>query len=302
MSTETQTAPQAPASKLKARQPEETSPGKSKILIFGPAGAGKTWFSLSFPKPFFFDTEGGADLKHYQARLKAAGGGYMGPSDGTQSFNTLIEQMQALATEKHDYKTLVVDSITKLYQTCIAQEADRLGDKDAFGASKKPAIANMRRLVNWSSRLDMNIVFVSHETSEWGLVNGLRTEVGKTADVWDKLIYELHLTLMVQKFGADRKALVRKSRLTGFPEGERFVLDYPDFSARYGKDFIEASQSTITLATPEQVAEVKRLLEVVRVPDEDILKGFTKAKVESWDEMTSEQITVWLNFLKKKVS
>lgn len=288
--------------KLKAKVPEATTPGKSKILIYGPSGVGKTWFALSFPKPYYFDTEGGADLKHYQARLKESGGGYMGPADGTLAFSTLIEQMQALATEKHDYKTLVVDSITKLYQTCIAQEAERLGDKDAFGASKKPAIGNMRRLVNWAQRLDMNIVFVAHETSEWGLDrNNQRSEIGKTGDVWDKLIYELHLTLAVTKAGPDRRAMVRKSRLLGFPEGERFPLEYADFSTRYGKDYIESDSSTITLATPEQVAEVKRLLEVVRVPEEDIMKGFTKAKVDSWDEMSAESIGAWLAFLKKKV-
>ena len=214
------------ASKLKARAPEETKPGKSKILIYGPSGVGKTWFGLSFPRPYYFDTEQGADLKHYQKRLIEVGGRYMGPADGTLSFPTLIEQIQALATETHPFQTLVVDSITKLYQTCIAQEAERLGDKDAFGASKKPAIANMRRLVNWVSRLDMNVVFIAHETTEWGLVNGNRSEIGKTPDVWDKLIYELHLTLAATKRGPERKATVRKSRLLGFPEGESFALDY----------------------------------------------------------------------------
>jgi hypothetical protein len=57
------------ASKLKAKAPEIVVPGKTKILVFGASGVGKTWFSLGFPNPFFIDTEGGADLKHYQERL-----------------------------------------------------------------------------------------------------------------------------------------------------------------------------------------------------------------------------------------
>jgi len=287
-------------SKLKSRPPEETKPGKTKTLLYGASGVGKTWFALSFPAPFYFDTEQGADLRHYQKRLKEVGGGYMGPADGTLSFPTLIEQIQALATETHPYRTLVIDSITKLYQVCIAQEAEKLGEKDAFGASKKPAIANMRRLVNWIGRLDMNVLFIAHEATEWGLVNGTRSEIGKAPDVWDKLIYELHLTLAVTKQGPARTAAVRKSRLTGFPEGERFPLEYADFALRYGKDFIEDGVKSITVATAEQVAEVKRLLETVRVTEEEILKGFTKAGVDAWDEMTDAQIITWINFLKKK--
>lgn len=290
------------ASKLKAKSPELIKPGKIKAVLFGASGVGKTTLAIGFPAPFYFDVEGGAKGPQYRKRLIESGGGYMGPEDGTQSFDTLIDQMQALATEKHPYKTLIVDSITKLFQTTIAQEAERLGDKDAFGASKKPAVAAMRRLVMWASRLDMNIWFVCHETAEWGLVNGQRSEVGRVADVWDKLIYELDLAVQAVKRGPSRLAIVKKSRLTAFPDGETFNLDYPEFAARHGKDVVEGDVGTITLALPEQVQEVKRLLEIVRIPDADIQKGFDKAGVESWEQMTSEQITVWQNFLKKKIS
>lgn len=287
-------------SKLKARSPEIVQPGKTKGLIFGPSGVGKTWFTLSFPTPYYFDTEGGADLKHYQERLSAAGGAYLGPQDGTLNFDTLIDQMQALATEKHQYKTLIIDSITKLYQTCIADEAEKLGDKDAFGASKKPAIKNMRRLINWAMKLDMNIWFVAHETAEWGIdeKSGQRTEKGKTPDVWDKLIYELDLTLHAQKFGNSRAAVVRKTRLTGFPDLERFPLEYDEFASRYGKDFIEAETKALVLATPEQVAEINRILGLVKVSDGDIEKVMTKAGAEKWEELTTEQAEktiAWLN-------
>lgn len=290
--------------KLKAKSPEATKTGKSKSLIYGASGVGKTWFSLAFPLPYYIDCEHGADLTHYKERLKAAGGAYLGPEDGSLDFQTVIEQMQALATEKHGYKTLIIDSITKLYQTCISNEAEKLGSKDVFGASKKPAIANMRRLVNWAMKLDMNIMFVAHETSEWGVdaSTGQRQEVGKIPDIWDKLIYELDLTLKVEKRGASRVAIVRKSRLTGFPEGESFSLDYPEFSTRYGKDYIESKVEFIKLATEEQVAEVKRLLEIVKVDPEKIEKGFSKARVDAWEEMTDSQITVWLDYLNNAIN
>lgn len=290
--------------KLKAKPPGETLPGKTKQLIFGPSGVGKTWYALSYPKPYYMDTEGGADLAHYQDRLRAAGGVYMGPQDGTLDFATVIEEIKTLATERHGYETLIIDSITKLYQTCIAQEADRLGDKDAFGASKKPAIAWMRRMVAWLSRLDMNVVLIAHETSEWGKdeKTGNRVETGKMADVWDKLIYELHLTLQCQKRGPKRVAIVRKSRLTGFPEGESFPLEYTDFATRYGKDFIEAVSQPIVLASAEQVAEINRLLGLVRVSEDDITKSLTKAGAENFAELNESQAAGMIKWLNNKIT
>jgi len=290
------------ASKLKAKSPELIKPGKIKAVLYGVSGVGKTTVALDFPKPFYFDVEGGAKGKQYREKLIASGGGYMGPEDGTLSGEVLLEQMQALATEKHGYKTLIVDSLTKLFQTAVANEAERLGDKDVFGASKKPAVAMMRRIVLWASRLDMNIWFICHESAEWGMVNGQRAEVGRIADVWDKLIYELDLAVQAVKRGPQRLAIVKKTRITAFPDGDSFPLDYAEFAARHGKEVVEGEVGSIILALPEQVAEIKKLLEIVRIPDADIQKGFDKAGVESWEEMTTEQAATWQAFLKKKIS
>jgi hypothetical protein len=259
---------------------------------------------LDMDAPYYLDTEGGADLAHYQERLKRSGGAYLGPKDGTLDFGFVIEQMQALATEKHQYKTLIIDSVTKLYQTAIASEQERLGDKDAFGASKKPAVAGMRRLVNWAMKLDMNIWFVAHDAAEWGVdpKSGQRTEIGRVADVWDKLIYELHLTLQAVKQGPLRFAIVKKSRLTGFPDLERFPLEYGEFASRYGKDYIESDSKQIVMATIDQVAEITRLLSVVKVTESEIEKLWTKAGAESWQELSQDQASSTIAWLKKKIA
>lgn len=272
------------------------------MIIYGPSGVGKTWFGLSFPKPYYLDTEGGADLGHYQKRLKEAGGVYMGPGEGTLDFATVIDQIKALATEKHGYKTLIIDSITKLFQTAISTEAERLGDKDAFGASKKPAIAFMRRLISWIDRVDMNVVLVSHETSEWGVdSNGQRSEIGKMADVWDKTVYEIDLSLQCQKRGPKRVAVVKKSRLLGFPEGESFEMDYRVFAERYGVDFIEADAKPLVLASAEQVAEISALLESVKVDADFMEKCLTKAGAATVTELNEDQAVKIIAALRKKL-
>lgn len=287
--------------KLKAKDPKQAEPSKPKILLFGKPGVGKTWWALDFPRVYYIDTEGGADLAHYTDKLKKSGGVYMGPDDGTQDFKVVVDEFKALATEPHDYNTVVVDSITKLYNVAIAMEAEKLGEKNAFGADKKPAIAGMRRLLNWVSKLDMNVIFIAHEKDEWGQTNGERTQIGQTFDGWDKLEYELHLALRAFKAGESRSAKVRKSRMLGFPDGETFPLTYQEFATRYGKDIIEKKATAITLASLEQVKEVLKLLEVVKIDDDEIVKWFNKAGAEKWEDFTAEQIDKCITHLKGKV-
>lgn len=296
-------------SKLKAKAPEEVKPGHSKILIFGAPGAGKTWFGLSLPKPILFMNEPGNDLPHYMARLQKAGGGYFGPEDGSCDFDEVLEQIKALATEKHQYETLVIDSITKLFQIAVANEAERLGDRDAFGASKKPAIAKMRKLINWLMRLDMNVVMIAHQTTEWGLVNGQRQEIGKMPDCWDKLLYEMNLILRIEHVTQGiRQAVVTKSRLLGFPEFSRFALQekdldvgYQNFSERYGRDYIEAKPKTIELCTADQIEKIDHLVSVFKLADGEMDKVLTKAGVDEIKDLSVEQADKVIQWLENKI-
>lgn len=286
--------------KLKAVEPKSAEPKKPKILIYGKPGVGKTWASLDFPNVYYIDTEGGANMSHYTDKLKAAGGVYMGPEQGSLDFETVIEQIQALATEDHSFKTVVIDSVSKLFNTAIAVEAERLGDKDAFGASKKPAVAYMRKLINWLSRIDLNVILVSHEKSEWGLnAKGERVEIGQTFDAWDKLEYELDLCLNIVKAGPNRTARVRKSRLTEFPDGSNFSWSYNDFADKYGKAVIEKKSEQIVLATKEQLDEIKSLLETVRLPDGQEDKWLKAAQVDGWEEMSTDRIAKAIDHIKK---
>lgn len=277
--------------KLKGVSPETASPSRPKIMIFGPPGVGKTWVSLDFPSVFYIDTEDGANLKHYTDKLKKSGGSYFGVAQGALSFDEVIGQIQALATEKHAYKTVVIDSISKLFSVAIASEAERLGDKNAFGADKKPAIQQMRKMIAWLTRLDMNVIFISHQKSLWGTDSkGQRSEIGVTFDAWEKMEYELHLCLSIFRQGPDYRARVTKTRLAEFEHGGTFEWSYAEFAKRYGKTVIEQETKQIVLATPEQIANVTRLTETINLPEGQVEKWFKAAGVESWAEMDSDRV------------
>lgn len=294
-------------SKLLAVTPESVEPKKPKILIYGPPGVGKTWASIDFPSVYYIDTEGGADLGHYRDKLRAAGGMYFGPDQGSLDFDTVIGQVEALATERHTYKTIVIDSITKLFNTAITDEQTRLGDKDAFGASKKGPVRQMARLVRWLNRADMNAVVIAHQKDLWGKDDkGNREVIGTTFDGYEKLEYELHLIMRISKLGngasSKRFAHVGKSRLTGFPEGEKFDWSYADFAARYGKDVIEKAAVPVVLASTDEVAEINRLLDTVKLPEGTVDKWMSKAGADSFAEMSSTTIQSCIAFLKGKLT
>lgn len=290
-------------SRLKAVPPKAAVPSRSKCLIYGNPGVGKTWTALDFPTVYFLDTEGGASLPHYTAKLEAAGGVYLGPPDSVD-FAVVLEQVKALTEEQHPYRTLVIDSISKLFNDTVAREADRLAGenkKDEYGASKKPAVAYMRRLVAWLTRLDMNVILVAQAKDEYAPSgNGDRQVIGRTFDCWDKLEYELDLCLAIERRGSSRVAVVRKSRLEGFPPTTHLPWSYEEFANRYGRDKLEAQAQAVALASSEQVAELKDRLERVRMPDGWMAKCLDAAGVERPEELTAEQIGKMINAMKER--
>lgn len=279
--------------KLKGGDPKAATPSKPKILVYGPPGIGKTWASLDFPAVYYIDTEGGADLDHYTAKLKASGGSYLGPASGSCDFPTVLDEIQTLATTQHGFKTLVIDSFSKLFnsQCSFSAEAmEKAGKDDAFGASKKQAIAYTRRMINWFNKLDMNVILICHQKSQWK--DG--KEVGLTFDGWDKLEYELHLALRIAKHGNSRKALIGKTRLIPFPEGEQFDWSYAEFAKRYGQEVMETTASVTVLATLDQVTEFKALVSKVKIEPTTL----EKINAEDPAEMESSKIEKWLVWLR----
>lgn len=254
---------------LRATKPEKARPSKPKILIYGAPGVGKTWASLDFPGVYYIDTEGGANLPHYIDKLRKSGGVYLGPNDGACDFATVTDEIKELATTRHKFRTLVIDSYSKLFNTQLSIDLEKMEKKGkdisegTYGAEKRGAIQWTRRWLRWFTELDMNVVLICHERDLWA--DG--KSVGKTYDGWDKLAYELHLALQITKVGPARRARITKTRIEAFPDGETFDWSYQNFADRFGHEVIEAEAQAVALATPEQVEKYNELLDIVRLPD-----------------------------------
>lgn len=283
--------------KLKAISPSAAKSKKPFVLIYGAPGARKTWESINFPKSFFCDSEGGATNPAYIERLKKAGGMYFGLDQGSGDIEEIIGQVKALATEKHEFLTFVLDSVSKPFNSEITKEAERLGDKDAFGASKKPAISKIKRLVTWLDKLDMSKVIIAHEKILWANDK----QAGTTFDCYDKLAYELDLVLQVVRQGASSKAYVKKSRLPGFEDSSSFDWSYEEFAKRYGKSIMETAATPIVLATPEQIAQVKTMLENIKLTDSKKDKWISENS-DNLSEIESHIVEDIIKHLKSKIA
>lgn len=291
---------------LKGKHPKKAEPKKPKILAYGDAGVGKTWGALDFPACYYIDSEGGANLPHYTDKLVRSGGVYMGPEDGSNDIEAVVRELQLLTTTRHEYRTLVIDSYSHLYQTRIAQEYTKMSAQpnrdmaNTYGAEKKPAIASTKQMLVWLEKLDMTCILICHEAQDWKN----KDEKGNapiTFDGYEKLKYILHLVMHISKQGNSRKAKIGKCRLEQFREGEVIDWGYEAFASRYGREVIEATATPLLPATTDQIHAIVQLAELTKLDEETRVKWFDKAGVDSWGQMDSTTIQACIDYLTSKL-
>jgi len=283
---------------LKAKQPEEVRMTKPKFMIYGESGVGKTFFSLSFPKPYMIDTEGGSVREQYQKKLKEVGGAYFGKEEGSQDFKTVINEVKALCTEKHEYKTLIIDSFTYLYML-EAADAEAKGGSD-FGRDKKAANVPTRQLISQLEKCDLNVILICHSKQSWERRGKDIINTGTTFDGYEKLEYILDLAIEIQKGG--KTFYVKKSRIVGLPQGDSFPLSYDKFADIYGRNVIEKESIPVPMSTPDQLLQLINLIAALNISEEkqdEILKKFNAVE---WSDLSELDCAEIITKLQKKVN
>lgn len=271
-----------------------------KALFFSPAGGGKTTAAIQFPKPYLIDTERGAENDAYVKLLEESGGAYFFTTD----FDDMMSEVKELLTADHDYRTLVIDPLTVVYNDLLEKSAKSLATKEdpegmAFGRHKSKADRQVKHLLNILLRLDMNVIITSHAKKVWG--PGM-VDLGNTFDCYSKLDYLFDLVFELQKRGKERVGVVRKTRCEAFPEGDVFPFCYDEIASRYGREVLERHATAEKLATKDQVAELTRLVEAFKLPEETVDKWLDKAMAASFDEMPADAIQKCIDHLRKQVA
>jgi len=137
--------------------------------ILGDAGLGKTSIAATFPEPIFIRAEDGLQSIPLDSRPDAF--------PLLSSTSQLWEQLKALINEKHNYKTVVIDSVTALERMFIDEvvASDPKQPKTinqalgGYGAGLQ-AVAALHQRVRKAAALlvnnGVNVVFIAHADTD----------------------------------------------------------------------------------------------------------------------------------------
>lgn len=275
---------------LRAVKPEIIKK-RLKALFYGAAGVGKTTAAINFPKPYLIDTEKGSTNDQYVKILSERGG----VTFQTTDFEELITEVKALLVEKHEYKTLIIDPLTNLYNDLLDKSALKNGTD--FGRHYGEANKRVKHLLTLLLRLDMNVIITSHSKNEYG---SNMSVLGQTYDCYKKLDYLFDLVFEIQKRGKDRVGVVKKSRIEAFPDFETFPFSYDEIANRYGKEVLERDAVSEKLASKDQVEHLKYLIDLYKEPEEVVNKWLTKASAQTFDEMNESVINKLISHMENK--
>ena len=148
--------------KAERRQVGQTT--KRKIWIYGGAFSGKTTFMDSAPMPLNLNTDGNIQFvtmqyipmkDTYEGRIKVL---------AWENFKKTIDELEK---KDNEFKTIIVDLLEDMYESCRLYMYDKLGitheSDDSFRAWDKVRtefLSTIRRLMNLDYE---NIVLISHE-------------------------------------------------------------------------------------------------------------------------------------------
>lgn len=276
---------------LKFKKPE-IKQSRLKVMFYGEMGTGKSLCSCSFPNTAYIDTEGTTEKVKYAKTILENHGQVIETGD----FDDILDTVKALMTNKHDFKTLVIDSLTVPYENLIIEMERKVGSE--FGRHVTAANSKMKQLVNLLLRIDMNVIITCQAKKEYG---GKMEVIGQTYNCYNRLGYMFDLVFEAQVRGDKHVGVVRKSRIDSFPMRDSFDFSYDEIKKRYGSEIMEKAVEAEVLANKEQVKELNRLIELFAIPEETSQKWLDKCNCATFEEMPAEYIQKCIDTMKKKL-
>ncbi len=195
-----------------------SKPAYAKILIYGAAGVGKTFFSLSHPgKGYLIDTEGGAN--HYADLFPNI------EVLHTVEFDEIIKALDWLKNNAEPNSFLVFDSETIFWDALQYQKAQFMHGSEIrvkqlnlsdWGVIKR-IVKNIHQMMN---ELDMDVIAIAHEKTNTTDAGGVLEyiPVGE-----QNIPYYFDMVMRMVKNGSTRRVEVLKNRLPNIITGE--VID-----------------------------------------------------------------------------
>lgn len=236
----------------KPAPPKPTTPfkmaGKTdrrlKLFLWGNTGTHKTILSLSFPSPVAIDLEKGTELYGQAFKFDV-----IDPPPTTS--DEIIAAVEWLATNKHNYRTLVIDPITIFWEMLQRKWSDIFLKRNRSGKGFKHEFYDFQ-VRDWQTiksewkqflqalvRLDMNVIVTAREKAQYA-DGEMMKKVGETFDGEKTLPYMFDTNLHLSKRDGKFFATCIKDRSNHFPEGKEIENPtYSMFEEMFGKKHLE---------------------------------------------------------------
>lgn len=206
--------------------------GGLRYLFYGPPGVGKSTLGQHAPNPIFLDIEDGSgrlDVARYPFRDGA--GGHV-----PRLYSEVLEAIQDLRTNSHDYRTLVIDTLDRLEPLIWAHVVKEELGKDVgsveeipYGKGYNMATGYWRRLCTELDGLKekgMDVVLVAHS-----VVRTFQNPMGADYDRYQLALHKAAGPILIEwadvvgfcSFDEAAAKLGGEKRNKGFSTGRRLI-------------------------------------------------------------------------------
>lgn len=152
---------------VKPRDASVAELSKQTILLFGNPGTGKTSVAASFPNHLYLDLEASA-TNHDIDQLQLS---------TWTNIRDFIEQVHADPAQLGDRKTLIIDTITDLWELCVKYELAALFPgvtnptwPEDYGKTLKAVrdafVSTLQKLLDLHNKGILGTIFIAHEEAE----------------------------------------------------------------------------------------------------------------------------------------
>lgn len=280
-----------------------------KMLLWGESGTGKTTLALQFPNPYVIDLERGTD--HY-------GDKYDFTVVKTNEADTVLEQIEALMTEKHDYKTLIIDPITVFWDAFqrkwteiisgVKTKKSENGKEPDFYELQfgdwKVLNAEYGEFMRMLMRIDMNLICTAHSKTAYkkgsmAVVEGVTWDAQKDTDYYFDTTIQLYIRDGVH-YG-----VCTKDKSGHLPTHVEFEPSFDYFAGYFGSEKLNRSANVIEFSTEEQR---KRLLELQKekgISDSTFrraLDGYNVRNTKGLTKQQADELITRIDSIKEKIN
>jgi len=263
-----------------------------RVLLFGKPGTGKTYQGLFFPDLIVLDTERGADA--YKDRFDFE-------QRIVRNIPEFIEQIEFLEKGVHKFKTVMIDSLSDIFDYHQDLSAKTLGGENTpeteAGISLYPFQLSDYRFVNSDYReilrrirmLGMNVICTAQEKAEYKS-GGVMIPTGEIiAAAGKEVAKNFETVIRLYTKDANYYGWCSKDRTGKFPMLQEFEPSYDYFSGLIGEDIIKKPPQPTDRCSKEQRTTIRELQEALALSASTLRKALAEYKADKTSDLTHEQ-------------